>query len=68
MHTHNVSGKTFQLERAVTSPEGGGSLSALAVSDCGTFVATGSMSDGIVEIFIAFSLQVWDIAIFVPLG
>ncbi len=51
-------GKTFLIEKAVSSPEGGGSLSALAVSDCGTFVATGSMFDGTVEIFIAFSLQV----------
>ncbi len=51
-------GKTFQLEKCVTSPEGGGSLSALAVSDCGTFVATGSMFDGTVELFVSLSLQV----------
>ena len=33
-----------------------GALSALAVSDNGNFVATGSMFDGTVEVFIAFSL------------
>ena len=33
-----------------------GSLSALAVSDNGNFVATGSMFDGTVEIYIAFNL------------
>ena len=35
-----------------------GSLSALAVSDNGNFVATGSMFDGTVEIYIAFNLKV----------
>merc|ERR1711994_573948 len=33
-----------------------GSLSALAVSDNGNFVATGSMFDGTVEIYTAFNL------------
>ena len=35
-----------------------GSLSALAVSDSGDFVATGSMFDGTVEIYIAYNLRV----------
>ena len=35
-----------------------GSLSALAVSDNGNFIATGSMFDGTVEIYIAFNLKV----------
>jgi hypothetical protein len=48
-------GKTFSLEQAVARQ---GSLSALAVSDNGTYVATGSMFDGAVEIYIAFNLQV----------
>jgi hypothetical protein len=33
-------------------------LSALAVSDNGNFVATGSMFDGTIEIYIAFNLTV----------
>ena len=33
-----------------------GALSALAVSDNGNFVATGSMFDGTVEVYVAFSL------------
>lgn len=48
--------KTFQLEQKIPFTEG--SLSALAVSDNGNFVATGSMFDGTVEIFVAFNLQV----------
>ena len=35
-----------------------GALSALAVSDNGNFVATGSMFDGTIEIYIAFNLAV----------
>jgi hypothetical protein len=35
-----------------------GCLSALAVSDNGNFVATGTMFDGTVEIYIAFNLKV----------
>lgn len=48
-------GKTFTLEQCRPFE---GSLSALAVSDNGTFVATGSMFDGSVEIFIAYNLMV----------
>ena len=48
-------GKTFALEQAVAFE--GGSLSAIAVSDSGTFVATGSMFDGTVEVFTAFNLR-----------
>ena len=33
-------------------------LSALTVSPCGKFVAVGSMSDGFVDIYTAFNLQV----------
>ena len=47
--------KTFTLEQAIPKE---GSLSAIAVSDNGTFVATGSMFDGTVEIYTAFNLQV----------
>ena len=42
--------------QAVSMSEG--SLSALAVSDSGDFVATGSMFDGTVEIYIAYNLRV----------
>ena len=48
--------KTFTLEQS--RPFHNGSLSAIAVSDNGNFVATGSMFDGTVEIFIAYNLQV----------
>jgi len=48
-------GKTFGLEQCRPFE---GSLSALAVSECGNFVATGSMFDGTVEIFIAYNLTV----------
>lgn len=37
-----------------------GALSALAVSDNGNFVATGSMFDGTIEIYIAYNLTVSD--------
>eukprot|EP00095_Tigriopus_kingsejongensis_P010901 maker-scaffold348_size200312-snap-gene-0.31 protein:Tk10901 transcript:maker-scaffold348_size200312-snap-gene-0.31-mRNA-1 annotation:"GA21593" len=46
-------GKNCLLEQAVKFQ---GSLSAMAVSDNGNYVATGSMFDGTVEIFIAFNL------------
>ena len=48
--------KSFTIEQAVSVSQG--SLSALAVSDNGNFVATGSMFDGTVEIYIAFNLKV----------
>ena len=47
--------KTFTLEQAIPKE---GSLSAIAVSDNGNFVAIGSMFDGTVEIYTAFNLQV----------
>lgn len=47
--------KSFTVEQAVSISEG--SLSALAVSDSGDFVATGSMFDGTVEIYIAYNLK-----------
>jgi len=46
--------KAFTIEAQV---EHEGALSALAVSDNGNFVATGSMFDGTVEVYIAFNLQ-----------
>jgi len=45
--------KSWTVEQQVSVD---GALSALAVSDNGNFVATGSMFDGTVEIFITFSL------------
>lgn len=45
--------KNYSIEQAVTVE---GSLSALAVSDNGNFVATGSMFDGAVEIYTSFNL------------
>lgn len=45
--------KTFAVQQMVSVD---GSLSALAVSDNGHFVATGSMFDGTVEIYTAFNL------------
>lgn len=56
-------GKTFQLEQSRPFE---GSLSALAVSDNGNFVATGSMFDGTVEIMIAYNLEVVTIDITQP--
>eukprot|EP00094_Tigriopus_californicus_P005968 TCALIF_05750-PA protein Name:"Similar to Preb Prolactin regulatory element-binding protein (Mus musculus)" AED:0.03 eAED:0.03 QI:109/1/1/1/0.6/0.66/6/232/402 len=47
-------GKTCLMEQLVSFS---GSLSALAVSDNGHYVATGSMFDGTIEIFVAFNLQ-----------
>ena len=47
--------KTFTLEQSIAKE---GSLSAIAVSDNGNFVAIGSMFDGTVEIYTAFNLQV----------
>jgi prolactin regulatory element-binding protein len=47
--------KSFTIEQAVGVA---GSLSALAVSDNGIFVATGSMFDGTVEIYTSFNLAV----------
>ena len=52
---HRWDPKSFTVEQAV---EVLGSLSALAVSDNGHFVATGSMFDGTVEIYTAFNLMV----------
>jgi len=48
------SSKAYTVEGQV---EHEGALSALAVSDNGHFVATGSMFDGTVQIYIAFNLQ-----------
>jgi len=45
--------KSWTVEQQVSAD---GALSALAVSDNGHFVATGSMFDGTVEVYIAFSL------------
>ena len=48
--------KSYTIEQAL--PIEGSTLSALATSDNGHFVATGSMFDGTVEIYIAFNLTV----------
>jgi len=48
-------GPSFAITRVTPV---GGTLSALAVSRCGKYVAIGSMGDGDVDIYIAFSLQV----------
>lgn len=45
--------KSWTVEQQVSAD---GALSALAVSDNGNFVATGSMFDGTVEVYVAFSL------------
>jgi len=45
--------KSYTIEQAIPIE---GSLSALATSDNGNFVATGSMFDGTVEIYTAFNL------------
>lgn len=47
--------KSYTIEQAIPIE---GSLSALATSDNGNFVATGSMFDGTVEIYTAFNLVV----------
>ncbi|XP_023346475.1 general transcriptional corepressor tupA [Eurytemora carolleeae] len=52
---HKWNSQSYTVENQVKSP--GLTLSALAVSDNGNFVATGSMSEGIVEIFAAFNLS-----------
>merc|ERR1712110_438993 len=46
--------KYFTMEKSVSSK---GNLSALDVSDNGNFVATGSMCDGIVKIYIACDMK-----------
>jgi len=48
--------KSWTVEHQVSSGSDG-ALSALAVSDNGNYVATGAMFEGIVEVYIAFSLQ-----------
>jgi len=52
-YLHRWNSKSFTIEQGVDVV---GSLSALAVSDNGNFVATGSMFDGTVEIYTAFNL------------
>jgi len=52
---HRWNTQTFTVEGSVSSP--GQCYSALAVSDCGTFVACGSMSEGIVDIHTAYNLN-----------
>merc|ERR1712083_968448 len=53
-YLHRWNSKSFTIEQGVDVV---GSLSALAVSDNGNFVATGSMFDGTVEIYTAFNLM-----------
>jgi len=54
-YLHKWNTQSYTVEKYVTNP--GLTLSALAVSDNGNFVATGSMSEGIVEIYAAFNLS-----------
>lgn len=54
-YLHRWDPKSFTIEQGVPIS---GSLSALAVSDNGNFVATGAMSDGTVEIYTSFNLAV----------
>eukprot|EP00095_Tigriopus_kingsejongensis_P006067 maker-scaffold2471_size15358-snap-gene-0.7 protein:Tk06067 transcript:maker-scaffold2471_size15358-snap-gene-0.7-mRNA-1 annotation:"prolactin regulatory element-binding" len=51
---HRWEGKSGLLERTLDFPA---PLSALAVTDNGNFVATGSMFDGTIDIFLAFNLE-----------
>ena len=48
-------GPSFALTKIAQVAE---PLSALAVSRCGKFIATGTMTTGDVDIYVAFSLQV----------
>jgi len=52
---HRWNTQSYTVEGKVASP--GLAYSALAVSDNGTFVATGTMSEGIVDIYTAFNLS-----------
>jgi len=56
-YLHKWNSQSYTVEKFVTS-QSGLTLSALAVSDNGNFVATGSMSEGVVEIYAAFNLSV----------
>jgi len=52
---HRWNTQSYTVEQAVSTL--GNAYSALAVSDNGNFVATGTMSEGVVEIFTAFNLN-----------
>jgi len=54
-YLHKWNTQSYTVEKHVVSP--GLALSALAVSDNGNFVSTGSMSEGIVDIYAAFNLS-----------
>ena len=56
LHFQRWNAKSWTVEHQVSSGSDG-ALSALAVSDNGNYVATGAMFEGIVEVYIAFSLQ-----------
>ena len=53
-YLHKWDAKSFTVEKGVSFE---GSLSAIAVSDSGDFVAVGSMFDGAVDIFTSFNLR-----------
>jgi len=55
-YLHKWNSQSYTVEKFVKSKPGL-TLSALAVSDNGNFVATGSMSEGIVEIFATFNMS-----------
>jgi len=48
--------QSYTVEGSISSGPGN-TLSALAVSDNGTFVATGTMSEGIIDIYTAYNLN-----------
>merc|ERR1719397_301811 len=52
---HRWNTQSYTVEQAV--PTLGNAYSALAVSDNGNFVATGTMSEGLVDIYTAFNLN-----------
>jgi hypothetical protein len=54
-YLHRWNSKSYTIEQGVAVI---GSLSALAVTDNGNYVATGSMFDGTVEIYTTFNLAV----------
>jgi len=54
-YLHRWSSQSYTVEAAVAS-ERGLAYSALAVSDNGNFVATGTMSEGVVDIFTGWNL------------
>lgn len=55
-YLHRWNAQSYTVEGSVKCRYGN-ALSALAVSDNGTFIATGTMSEGIVDIYTSFNLK-----------